>query len=74
MASNRSYAVMQQRIEPPDSLDYFPTPPWAARALCEFLASPAPEGGGEDLRGQTCWEPAAGEFHLPCHLLPDHYD
>jgi hypothetical protein len=26
-------AVMAQRREPPDSLDYFPTPPWATRAL-----------------------------------------
>lgn len=34
---NRSSAVMQQRSEPHDSLDDFPTPPWATRALCEFL-------------------------------------
>src|SRR5688572_3651299 len=26
-------AVMAQRREPPDALDYFPTPPWASRAL-----------------------------------------
>lgn len=37
MAQNTSSAVMQQRSEPHDSLDYFPTPPWATRALCEML-------------------------------------
>lgn len=64
MSANRSSAVMQQRADPPDSLDYFPTPPWAARALCEFLQASAPEGGGENLSRQSCWEPAAGEWHL----------
>ena len=33
MAANTSAAVMQQRHEPHDSLDDFPTPPWATRAL-----------------------------------------
>lgn len=37
MSQNRSSAVMQQRAEPHDSLDDFPTPPWAARALCEHV-------------------------------------
>lgn len=58
MAQNRSSAVMQQRREPHDSLDYFPTPPWATRALCEYL------GQGETLAGQTVWEPACGEGHM----------
>jgi hypothetical protein len=31
MTPNRSTAVMARRIEPPDSLDYFPTQPWANR-------------------------------------------
>ena len=57
---NRSTAVMQRRAEPHDSLDYFPTPPWAARALCEFLRGEL----REDLAVQTCWEPATGEQHL----------
>lgn len=34
---NRSHAVMAQRAEPHDSLDFFPTPPWATRALCEHV-------------------------------------
>lgn len=50
MAQNRSHAVMSQRIEAHDSLDDFPTPPWAARAFCEWLR-PDP--------GSTAWEPAA---------------
>jgi hypothetical protein len=37
MTQNRSSAVMQQRVEPHKSLDDFPTPPWATRALCEYL-------------------------------------
>ncbi len=31
------YAVQSRRAESADSLDYFPTPPWATRALCEWL-------------------------------------
>lgn len=37
MSQNRSSAVMQQRSEPHDSLDDFPTPPWATRALCDWI-------------------------------------
>lgn len=37
MSANRSSAVMAQRVEAPDSLDDFPTPPWATRALCEWM-------------------------------------
>lgn len=37
MSQNRSSAVMQQRIEADDSLDDFPTPPWATRALVEHV-------------------------------------
>lgn len=57
---NRSSAVMQQRIDPPDALDYFPTPPWATRALCEFLANRLHEA----LELQRVWEPACGEMHM----------
>lgn len=32
-----STAVMQRRVESSDSVDDFPTPPWATRALCDFL-------------------------------------
>jgi hypothetical protein len=32
-----SSAVMAARASAPDALDYFPTPPWATRALCEHV-------------------------------------
>jgi hypothetical protein len=51
---------MQRRLEPADSLDYFPTPAWATRAACEFLRAEL----GEDLREQVCWEPACGEMYM----------
>lgn len=59
MSQNRSSAVMQQRSEPHDSLDDFPTPPWATRALCEFLGAE-----GYDLSGCECREPAANRGHM----------
>ena len=59
MTQNTSSAVMQQRSEPHDSLDDFPTPPWATRALCEWL-----DGAG-GVRGYgTCREPAANRGHM----------
>lgn len=51
---NTSHAVMAQRVEPHDSLDDFPTPPWGTRALMRFL-----DAQGQILLGQTCWEPTA---------------
>jgi len=62
MSANRSTAVMQRRRVAPDSLDYFPTPPWATRALCEFLSDQL--GGGMPLANLICWEPACGEMHM----------
>ena len=61
---NRSSAVMQQRSEPHDSLDDFPTPPWATRALCEFLI-----GEGFDLGECSVREPAANRGHMVRPLL-----
>lgn len=55
---NTSTAVMQRRVEPHDSLDYFPTPPWATRALCKDLSQ------FFDLADQVVWEPACGEGHM----------
>lgn len=40
MGQNRSSAVMNQRKEAHDSLDDFPTPPWATRALVEHVLYP----------------------------------
>lgn len=50
---------MQQRHEPHDSLDDYPTPPWATRALCEWL-----KAQGEDLASFSCREPAANRGHM----------
>lgn len=58
MSQNRSSAVMQQRSEPNDSLDDFPTPPWATRALTEWLRQFHPLGQ------QSCREPAANRGHM----------
>jgi hypothetical protein len=54
-------AVMASRSEPPDSLDFFPTPPWATRALLECVVGTMP-------RMCCCWEPAAGEGHMAAVL------
>lgn len=65
---NRSHAVMAQRVEAHDSLDYFPTPPWAVRALCEHVL--AGHGWRADQMSQwVAWEPASGEEHMVCALL-----
>lgn len=64
MGQNRSSAVMQQRSEPHDSLDDFPTPPWATRALLEWL-----ESMGHNLREQSCREPAANRGYMVRPLL-----
>lgn len=50
-------SVMASRTEAPrDSLDFFPTPPWATRALFAHVIGPKLH--------ETCWEPAAGEGHM----------
>jgi hypothetical protein len=54
-----SSAVMAQRREPPAALDYFPTPPWATRALFRHVL---PALGVESIA--SAWEPACGEGHM----------
>lgn len=54
MAQNTSHAVMNQRVEPHDSLDDFPTPPWATRALCEYVIN----------QSGNVWEPACNRGHM----------
>ena len=54
---------MAQRAELKSSLDDFPTPPWATRALIEHvIASRAP------LKAMTCLEPACGRGHMAVSL------
>lgn len=60
---NTSPAVMNQRHSALDSLEFFPTPPWATRAL---LHDVLPD---EDWRVRSIWEPAAGERHMVRVLL-----
>jgi hypothetical protein len=59
---NTSYAVMAQRTEGKLSLDDFPTPPWATRALIEHVV------GKDNVVGLTCLEPACGRGHMAMAL------
>lgn len=52
-------AVMAHRGPDGSGLDDFPTPPWAGRALCEWLLRQ-----GHDLAQWRCREPAAGRGDL----------
>lgn len=57
---------MQQRKEPHDSLDDYPTPPWATRALMEYILKDAG-------KGQTVWEPACNRGHM-AKPLSEYFD
>lgn len=59
MSQNISTAVMQRRVEAHDSLDDFPTPPWATRALLEQLSAL-----GLIVPGHTCREPCANRGYM----------
>lgn len=54
-------SVLADRREPDDSLDYYPTPPWATRALIEIVL---PHIGINIRKLNTAWEPACGEGHI----------
>ncbi len=51
-------AVMAARLSAPDAVDFFPTPPWATRALCEHVILPP------DYKHRNAWDPCAGEGHM----------
>ena len=55
MMKYQSYAVTAQRIEPKDSPDDFPTPPWATRALIEYVLN-----NRATISAMSCLEPACG--------------
>ena len=59
MRASGHTAVMACRTEAPDSLDYFPTPPWATRAFLPILETVDP-----NFRDAVVWEPACGEGHM----------
>lgn len=58
MSQNKSTAVMQRRHEPHNSLDDYPTPPWATRALCEYIIHPF------DRESKEVWEPACNRGYM----------
>lgn len=67
MTQNTSTAVMQRRAEPHRSLDDFPTPPWATRALCKVLLGSTLDQvfeRGAIRPGMSCREPAANRGHM----------
>lgn len=59
-------AIAHRRVEPLDSLDYFPTGPWATRALFEHVL------GRRGFRDQVVEEPACGEGHM-AYPLQDYF-
>jgi hypothetical protein len=54
---------MAQRAEFKNSLDDFPTPPWATRALVEHVVA-----SKASLGSMTCLEPACGRGHMSVAL------
>lgn len=59
---------MQRRVEAHDSLDDFPTPPWATRALCDLLAS-----YGFELNASKVWEPCCNRGYM-ARPLSEYFD
>jgi len=55
---NKSHAVMAQRHEKKDSLDDFPTPPWATRALCKYVINK------HNISRMSCLEPACNRGYM----------
>lgn len=57
-------ALMASRREPPNSLNFFPTPPWATRALLRHVLPRALDG----FHVCSAWDPCCGEGHM-CEVL-----
>ncbi|WP_246725372.1 methyltransferase [Beijerinckia sp. L45] len=72
MGQNTSHAVMAQRVEPHDSLEDFPTQPWATRALIEKVIVPAYARLVDDpmasLKTLSVWEPCCNRGHMAMPL------
>lgn len=58
MIPAQNLAVVARRFEPADSLDFFPTPPWATRALFETVP------GLMAVSLQSWWDPCCGQGHM----------
>jgi hypothetical protein len=67
MSQSIAYAVMSQRTEPSDSLDDFPTPPWAIRALLEHVIR------YDFHKSMYCLEPACGAGHM-AKVLKEYFE
>jgi hypothetical protein len=67
---NGARSIMGSRQEPDDSLDFFPTPPWATRALAQHVL---PAAGFAGKRFASVWEPACGEGHI-AEVLSEYAD
>jgi hypothetical protein len=61
VVGNGGRSTMAARLEPGDSLDFFPTPPWATRALVERVL---PHIGVSLTPATTVGEYACGEGHM----------
>ncbi len=59
MGQNTSHAVMAQRFEASDSLDDFPTPPWATRALIKHVIQ-----ANDEFQQLSVLEPACGRGYM----------
>lgn len=66
MKQNIFYAVMQQRHSSKNGADFFPTPPWATRALCDWLVLRIA------LQYCTVLEPACGDGAM-AHVLKSYF-
>ena len=65
MKPRDALAVMAHRISPQGDPDFFPTPPWGARAGAERIRMLDP-------MARTAWEPACGAGHM-AHGLEDYF-
>ncbi len=63
-------SVMADRKSPRDdnAVDFFPTPPWATRALCEYVIAGFYYCVSKAPWGRTVLEPAAGQGHMVAPL------
>lgn len=72
---NRSSSVMAQRAEARDSLDDFPTPSWATRALMEHVIIPNLDCPDPRmwLHALSAWEPACNRGYMS-RPLKEYFD
>ena len=76
MVQNKTHAVMSQRHEDKESKDYFPTPPWATRALFEKVLKKywrIPDKFTGRYGHINCLEPACGAGQMT-KVLKEYFD